>query len=135
MPNKVLKILYSSPVWNLLNGKKSVSEIWNIQKCIAIDWWVNRNLWRSQTNNWANKRIFRMKELRLIMEHKPLGAQTVKNPPALQETWVRSLCQKDPLEEDMATHSSIHAWRIHGHMSLPIYSPWGCKESDKTEAD
>ena len=39
-------------------------------------------------------------------------AQTVKNPPAMQETWVRSLGQEDPLEEGKATHSSILAWRI-----------------------
>ena len=39
-------------------------------------------------------------------------AQTVKNPPAMQETWVRSLGWKDPLEEGMTTHSSILAWRI-----------------------
>ena len=38
--------------------------------------------------------------------------QTVKNPPAMQETWVRSLGQDDPLEKGMATHSSILAWRI-----------------------
>ena len=35
-----------------------------------------------------------------------------KNPPAMWETWVRSLDQEDPLEEGMATHSSILAWRI-----------------------
>jgi len=39
-------------------------------------------------------------------------AQTVKNPPALQDTWVRSLGWEDPLEEDMAAHSSILAWRM-----------------------
>ena len=39
-------------------------------------------------------------------------AQTVQNPPAMQETWVRSLDWEDPLEEGMATHSSILAWRI-----------------------
>ena len=42
-------------------------------------------------------------------------AQQVKNLPAMQETqemWVRSLGQKDPLEEEMATHSSILDWRI-----------------------
>ena len=38
--------------------------------------------------------------------------QTVKNPPAMQETWVRSLGQEDPLEKEMATHSSILSWRI-----------------------
>ena len=36
----------------------------------------------------------------------------VKNPPAMRETWVRSLGREDPLEEGMATHSSILAWRI-----------------------
>ena len=39
-------------------------------------------------------------------------AQAVKNPPAVQETWVHSLGWEDPLEEGMATHSSILAWRI-----------------------
>ena len=42
----------------------------------------------------------------------PLVAQRVKNLPALQETWVRSLGREDPLEEGKATHSSILAWRI-----------------------
>ena len=40
-----------------------------------------------------------------------LVAQTVKNPPAIRETWVRSLGWEDPLEEGMATHSSV-TWRI-----------------------
>ena len=39
-------------------------------------------------------------------------AQTVKNLPAMQETQVQCLDQEDPLEEEMATHSSILAWRI-----------------------
>ena len=39
-------------------------------------------------------------------------AQTVKNPPEVQETWVRSLGREDPLKKEMATHSSILAWRI-----------------------
>ena len=41
-----------------------------------------------------------------------LMAQLVKNLPAMQETWVRSLGWEDPLEEGMATHSSILAWKI-----------------------
>ena len=41
-----------------------------------------------------------------------LVAQIVKNLPAMQETKFRALCQEDPLEEGMATHSSILAWRI-----------------------
>ena len=39
-------------------------------------------------------------------------AQLVKNPPAMQETWVQSLSWEDPLEKGTATHSSILAWRI-----------------------
>ena len=41
-----------------------------------------------------------------------LVTQTVKNPPAMQEMWFRSLGWEDPLEKGMATHSSILAWRI-----------------------
>ena len=41
-----------------------------------------------------------------------LVAQMVKNPPAMQETWVQSLGWEDPLEEGMATHSSNLAWRL-----------------------
>ena len=41
-----------------------------------------------------------------------LVAQLVKNPPAMQETWVQSLGWEDPLEKGKATHSSIVAWRI-----------------------
>ena len=39
-------------------------------------------------------------------------AQMVKNLPTIQETWVQSLGQEDPLEEEVATHSSILAWKI-----------------------
>ena len=41
-------------------------------------------------------------------------AQTVKNSPATQETWIQSLGWEDPLEKGMATHSSILAWKIPG---------------------
>ena len=40
------------------------------------------------------------------------GDSAVKNLPTMQETWVQSLGQKDPLEKEMATHSSMLAWRI-----------------------
>ena len=39
-------------------------------------------------------------------------AQTVKNVPAMRETWIQSLGREDPLEREIATHSSILAWRI-----------------------
>ena len=60
-------------------------------------------------------------------------AQRLKCLPAVRETWVRSLGWEDPLEKEMATHSSILAWEIHGQRSLVAYSPWGPKESDMTE--
>ena len=47
-----------------------------------------------------------------IRDFASLMAQMVKNLPAVQETWVRSLSWEDPLEEGMAVHSSILAWRI-----------------------
>ena len=53
--------------------------------------------------------------------------ELVKNLPAMQETWVLSLSWEDPLEEGMATHPSILAWRIpmdRGAWQEP-YSPWG----------
>ena len=58
----------------------------------------------------------------------------IKNVLAMWETQVQSLGWEDPLEEGMATHSNILAWRIHGQWSLAGYSPWGHKESDTTEA-
>ena len=48
----------------------------------------------------------------LLISQASLGAQLVKNPPAVQETWDRSLGWEDALEEGMATQSSILAWRI-----------------------
>ena len=49
-------------------------------------------------------------------------AQIVKNLPAMRETWVPSLGRDDPLEEGMATHSSILVWRNRGQRSLEGYS-------------
>ena len=61
-------------------------------------------------------------------------AHLVKNLPAMQETWVRSLDWDDPLEEGMATHFSILAWRIpidRGAWRATVHG--GRKESDTTE--
>ena len=64
--------------------------------------------------------------LRTLLEEAwaSLVAQLV-NPPAMRETWVRSLGWEDRLEKGKATHSSILAWRI--------YSPWGHEELDTNE--
>ena len=50
-------------------------------------------------------------------------AQWVKNPLAMQETWVRFLNCKESLEESVVTHSSILTWRIPWQRSLVDYSP------------
>ena len=51
----------------------------------------------------------------------------VKDLPGEQEMQVRFLGWEDPLEKEMATHSSIVAWKIHGQKSLVGYSPWSHK--------
>ena len=62
-----------------------------------------------------------------------LVAQVVKNLPAMRETWVQSLGWEDPLEESMATHFIIFAWRIPmDKRAWGLYSI-GSKESDVTE--
>ena len=56
----------------------------------------------------------------------------VKRLPTMQETWVQSLGGEDLLEKEMATYSSILAWKI-PWTEEPGYSPWGHKESETTE--
>ena len=48
----------------------------------------------------------------MVAQRASLVAQTLRNLPAMRETWVQPLGWEDPLEEGMATHSSILAWRI-----------------------
>ena len=55
-------------------------------------------------------------------------AQLVKKPPAMWETWVLSKGWEDPLEKEIAIHSSILAWRIPWTEELVDYNPW-CPES------
>ena len=57
----------------------------------------------------------------------------VKHLPAMRETWVQSLGWEDPLEKEMATHSSILACKTPWTEETGSYSPWGRKESDMTE--
>ena len=59
----------------------------------------------------------------------PCGS-AVKNPSEMQEMWVPSLGQEDPLEKEIATRSSILAWKIPQTEEPGVYSPWGRKESD-----
>ena len=61
-----------------------------------------------------------------------LGWLSDKNLPAKQEMQVQSLDWEDTLEKEMATHSSILAWKSYGQRSLVGYCPWGHTESDTT---
>ena len=66
----------------------------------------------------------------LVVKNLPAMEET--RVPAMQETWVRS--SQDPLEEGMATHSSILAWKTPWREEPGgLYSPWGHAESDTTE--
>ena len=56
--------------------------------------------------------LFLALEITQLTQRASLVAQMVKNLPVIQETWVRFLGWEDPLEKEMATHSSIPAWRI-----------------------
>ena len=60
-------------------------------------------------------------------------AQMVKRLPTMREPWVQSLGREDPLEKEMAIHSSILAWKIPWTENLAGYSSRGRKESDTTE--
>ena len=83
---------------------------WWSQTCLS-DWTTpttkpfHLELWPHETrDSWI--------KILAVIWQSSLVAQMVKNPPAMQETWVQSLDQEDPLEKEMATHSSIHAWKI-----------------------
>ena len=70
--------------------------------------------------------------LSLVKSEASLVAQTAQCLPAMWETWVPSLGQKDPLEKEMATHSSTFAWKI-PWTEEPGMPQWGCKKLDTSE--
>ena len=73
------------------------------------------------------------KETPCLLLRASLVAQTLKNLPAVQETWVQSPGWEDTLEKDIATHSSFLPGKFYGQRSLVGYSPWSPKELDTTE--
>ena len=105
-----------------------------LDKCVSdyLLFKVNHVLHRGIKNSPHIPWLHKMSSYAWSLFRASLVAQMVKNEPAMQETWVQSLCQEIPLEEGMATQSSILAWRF----------PWteepgefiGHKESDTTEA-
>ena len=72
---------------------------------------VDRGAWRATVHGVAKSRT-RLSNFTYTHTRASLVPQTVKNLPAMQETWVQSLGWEDPLEQGMTTHSSILAWRI-----------------------
>ena len=73
---------------------------------MGVSWTVSDSQWFLGLEN------VHMLILSVLVIGASLVAQTVKNLPAMQETWVLSLGQEDPLKKGMATHSSILTWRI-----------------------
>ena len=94
--------------------------------------WVERRRWRRLL---ACRGLYSLPGL--LFKKKGGGssvvAQLVKNPPAMWETWVRSLGWEDPLEEGMATHSSILAWRMPTDRGAWWVAVHGVTKSDMTE--
>ena len=88
--------------------------------------WVKRH--HEQRLSWLNTHGTFKISTEMGEEGAFLVAQMVKNPPAMQETQVRSLGWEHPLEKEMATHSSILAWRILWTEEPGGLSPWGHKE-------
>ena len=89
-PNVLLMLWPTTALWPILNSNMKITEIWfssNIISLVQNKYKIN--------SKWAS-----------------LVAQSVKKPPAMQETQVWSLGWEDPLEKGMATHSSISTWRI-----------------------
>ena len=87
---------------------------------------------RAGPSTWTIGLFFIFLGLFLIIIRASLIAQLVKNLPAMQETLVRFLGQEDPLEKDMATHSSILAWRIPWTEESCRLQSIGSQESDMT---
>ena len=116
----------------------------NIQDWFILGWtdWISlqskglsRVIPRSQFININSLALKFLYSPTLISTRTFLVAQMVKHLPIVRETWVQSLGWEDLLEKEMATHSSILAWKIpwtEKPSRLVGYSPWGCKEWDKT---
>ena len=110
--------------------RRWLSAIWSVYP--TFFWNSKRNYFFSQScprfnksQNWIS-----LAEIGYILT---FMAQMVKNLPAVQETWFQPLGGEDPLEKEMATHSSILAGEFRGQRILVGYSPRGCKELDVTE--
>ena len=116
-------------VCKILQEKKTTNILVNSQKSPAVKFLsVNVSL-----TSWTSRKILYY-WIFLLNIRASLVAQTVKNPPTMQETSVRSLSWDDLLEDSMATHCKYSCLEnLHRQRNLAGYSPWGRKESDSTE--
>ena len=113
--------------WLFASGGQSIRASASVLPMNNQDWpplgwtglisWLSRGFSRVFSNTTVQKHQFFGSHL----SGTSLVAQLVKTLPAVQETWVRFLGQEDPLEKEMATHSSILAWKI-----LWTEEPGGC---------
>ena len=98
---------------------------------LEVDW-----LLRHQSHTKSSSSLTHLREARIYSAGIPRWLSSIRIHWPVQEmleTWVQSLGREDPLQKEMATHSSILAWRIPWTVSLVGYSPWGDKESDMTK--
>ena len=96
------------------SGHSSPSSFWCPQADERMLWWIIYLGfdWRSGASVETQSSLCFSFATQYLLSGASLVAQTVKNLPAMQETWVWSLYQEDPLVKEMANHSSILAWRI-----------------------
>ena len=132
-PNPV-ELVSSSPT-DLQNQRLPGSSSW----CRALDW----GAWGGARNSHSCGRVSEIefspvcgtptqgvRNLIVSCTHPSwisLVAQTLKNPPAMQETWVKSLGWKDPLEKEQQPTPVFLPGKPHGQRNLVGYSPWGCR--------
>ena len=126
-------VLSRSHVWVYLPKRNENVSIQNPEKqlfIVAFFIFTKSERVYILVNPWINKTVIYPNNAILWAS---LVAQSVKNPPAKQETHVQSLGWEDPLEEDMATHSSILTRWIPWREEPGACSPQDLRESDTTE--
>ena len=94
------------------HGQSKISGLLNLPSMAWLSLCVSFRIDKSLLSCFAPFPMNISSSSRTIFLQASLGAQTVKNPPAMQETWVPPLGGEEPLEKGMATYSSILAWRI-----------------------
>ena len=125
--------------WKTLKGEEEGDRRWNGWMASPIQWiwtWANSGRWGGTgrldlLQSMGSQRVGHDRETNIWAS---LVAQTERNPPAMWETWIRSLGREDPpwRRKWQPTPVSLPG-KSYGQRSLAVYSPWGCKELDMTE--